>query len=94
VRRGVVAVAVVAMLVGGPAARPAAADPPAPDTPTDAQMFPRGREHFHRCWQLEHDYYALRGEIARTGVVWRRQQLEAQWEAVRDARRESCLTGW
>jgi hypothetical protein len=61
---------------------------------TDAELFPRGHAHFSRCWRLEHDYYALREQIAHTGVVWRRQQLELQWEEVRDARRESCLMGW
>ena len=61
---------------------------------TDAELFPKGHAHFSRCWQLEHDYYALRQEIAETPVVWRRQQLELRWEEVRDARRESCLMGW
>src|SRR5215469_12512999 len=61
---------------------------------TDAELFPRGHAHFSRCWRLEHDYYALREQIAHTGVVWQRQQLELQWEEVRDARRESCLMGW
>ena len=78
----------------GQAAADAAAKPLVPDTPTNAQLFPRGHPHFTRCWQLEHDYYALRRRIAETGVVWRRQQLELQWEEVRDARREACLMGW
>jgi hypothetical protein len=71
-----------------------AASARAADTPSNAELFPRGHAHFTRCWQLEHDYYALRGEIAHTGVVWRREQLEVQWQEVRDARRESCLMGW
>ena len=61
---------------------------------TDAELFPRGHVHFSRCWQLEHDYYALRRDIAQTGVVWRRQELEQRWEKVRDQRREACLMGW
>ena len=65
------------------------------ETPlTDAELFPRGHAHFSRCWQLEHDYYALRQQIAETAVLWRRAQLELRWEEVRDARRESCLMGW
>jgi hypothetical protein len=36
----------------------------------------------------------LREQIAHTAVVWRRQQLELQWQEVRDARREFCLMGW
>jgi hypothetical protein len=68
---------------------------PAPDTPlTNEQLFPHGQVHWARCWRLEHDYYALRDEIAHTGVVWRRQQLELRWEEVRDRRREACLLGW
>ena len=70
------------------------ADRPAPDAPSDEQLFPRGQQHFRRCWQLEHDYYALRREIAHAGVVWHRQQLEQWWEEVRDQRRGSCLMGW
>jgi hypothetical protein len=61
---------------------------------TNEELFPRGQQHFRRCWQLEHDYYALRERIAQTGVVWRRQELELQWEETRDRRRESCLMGW
>jgi hypothetical protein len=71
-----------------------AASAHAADTPTNAELFPRGHAHFARCWQLEHDYYALRDRITHTSVVWRREQLELQWEEVRDARRESCLMGW
>lgn len=77
-----------------PAASGAPADHPVPDTPANEQLFPRGQQHFRRCWQLEHDYYALRDEIAHTGVVWRRQQLEQLWQEVRDQRREACLAGW
>jgi hypothetical protein len=68
--------------------------PPAPDTPLNDELFPRGRQHFRRCWQLEHDYYALRDQMTHTGVVWRREQLAVQWEQVRDERRDSCLMGW
>jgi hypothetical protein len=64
------------------------------DTPTDAELFPLGRQHFRLCWQLEHDYFDLREQIAHTGLVWRRQQLELKWEDVRDRRRETCLMGW
>ena len=71
-----------------------AASAHAADTPTNADLFPRGHAHFARCWQLEHDYYALRDRFAHTSVVWRREQLELQWEEVRDQRRESCLMGW
>jgi hypothetical protein len=67
---------------------------PAPRQWTNADLFPRGHAHFSRCWRLEHDYYALREQIAHTAVVWRRQQLELQWQEVRDARREFCLMGW
>ena len=77
----------------GPGAAAAGADP-ASHQWTDAELFPRGHAHFSRCWRLEHDYYALRDQIAHTAVVWRRQQLELQWEEVRDARREPCLLGW
>jgi len=72
----------------------AASTEPATHQWTDAELFPRGHAHFSRCWRLEHDYYALWEQIAHTGVVWRRQQLELQWEEVRDARREACLMGW
>ena len=58
------------------------------------RMIPRGEAHFARCWHLEHDYYELRRRIAETGVVWRRQELERQWEDIRDRRRETCLMGW
>ena len=68
--------------------------PPAPDTPLNDELFPLGQNHFRRCWQLEHDYYALRDEIAHTALVWRRQELEQRWEEVRDRRRETCLMGW
>jgi len=61
---------------------------------TDDRLFPHGHPHWSRCWQLEHDYYALRDRIAHTGLPWRRQQLELQWEQVRDERRETCLMGW
>lgn len=74
--------------------RAAASTEPATHQWTDAALFPRGHAHFSRCWRLEHDYYALREQIAHTGVVWQRQQLELRWEEVRDARRESCLMGW
>jgi hypothetical protein len=72
----------------------AASADPAPNQWTNAELFPRGHAHFSRCWRLEHDYYALREQIARTAATWRRQQLELQWEEVRDARRDSCLMGW
>jgi hypothetical protein len=65
-----------------------------PDTPTNEQLFPLGQRHFRRCWQLEHDYYALRDRIAESHVVSRRQALEQQWEEVRDQRREICAQGW
>jgi hypothetical protein len=58
------------------------------------RLIPRGWVHFAYCWHREHDYYALRAQIAHTGVVWRREQLELQWEQGRDQRRETCLTGW
>ena len=58
------------------------------------RLAPHGQFHLARCWHLEHDYYDLRRRIAETGVVWRRQELEEEWEAVRDARRETCLSGW
>jgi hypothetical protein len=86
--------AAVAVLLLGPASADARAGPPAPDTPLDAELFPLGHEHLRRCWHLEHDYYALREQIAHIGVVWRRQRLEQQWEDVRDRRRETCLMGW
>jgi hypothetical protein len=82
------------LLEPAPGSAASGAAPPAPDTPTNDQLFPLGQKHFRRCWQLEHDYYALPGEIAHTGVIWRRQQLEQQWGEVRDQRRESCLKGW
>jgi hypothetical protein len=74
------------------------AEPPAAFAATHAftneELFPLGRQHFRLCWQLEHDYYDLRERIAHAGVVWRRQQLELQWEDVRDRRREACSFGW
>src|SRR5215469_3824090 len=87
------AVVVWVVAVAGPLLAAASAEP-ATHQWTDAELFPRGHAHFSRCWRLEHDYYALREQIAHTGVVWRRQQLELQWEEVRDARRQSCLMGW
>ena len=91
--RDALAVAIFVFLAGLTAATGARASPAA-DTPTDEELFPLGRQHFRLCWQLEHDYYELRERIARTGVVWRRQQLELQWEEVRDRRRELCSFGW
>jgi hypothetical protein len=84
----------ILLLVPVPASADAKAGSPAPDTPLNDELFPLGRQHFRHCWQLEHDYYALREQIAHTGVAWRRQQLEMRWEEVRDQRRESCLKGW
>jgi hypothetical protein len=82
------------LLLITPAPVSAGAGSPAPDTPLNEELFPLGQRHFRRCWQLEHDYYALRAQIAHIDLVWRRQQLELQWEDVRDRRRETCLTGW
>ena len=88
--------AVALLAVSLVAARPAAAES---GTLSEAEllyrrMIPRGEAHFTRCWHLEHDYYELRSWIAETGVVWRRQELERQWEDIRDRRRETCLMGW
>jgi hypothetical protein len=93
-RRVCVVIALVWVVAAAGPGLAAASSEPAPHQWTDAELFPRGHAHFSRCWRLEHNYYALREQIAHTGVVWRRQQLEVQWEEVRDARREACLMGW
>jgi hypothetical protein len=82
------------LLAAGSVSAPAVAAPSSEWPFRNEDLFPHGHLHWARCWQLEHDYYALREQIAHTGVVWRRQQLELQWEQVRDQRRETCLMGW
>src|ERR1700722_13062688 len=84
----VLRIAAIAMLglVPAPGWTAGSKSPPAPDTPLDGELFPLGRTHFRRCWQLEHDYYALRDEIGHTALVWRRQELEQRWGKGRERR--------
>ena len=76
-----VGLAVAAAMLSGAAA---AIDAESPDQ----------RAHRIRCWHLQHDYYALPGEIDRAVIWWRRLELERRWEETRDRRRSVCANGW